>query len=328
MSHYGHGLLSIYGHPFFFSYSGTEQSSAVQRQIDFIRPDFIFVHRLAAMCALMRGQSRAPKMWFDLDDIEHRARLRAALARPRHAGKLAYIAHNLNVHRAERNAINLASIATVCSEIDRRYLTRLGLGHHLEVVPNAITVPSQFPPPQQDRVLLFLGNYNHPPNVDAAQRLLKSIWPLVLAQLPDARLVVAGANSARIGISTNPPPSVTFCGFVEDIHTVYSQARAVACPISFGGGTRVKLIEAAAYGKPIVSTTIGAEGLAFVDGKDILIRDSNREFAAACLQVLTDDATSAELGLSARSTALRLYDASLVGAQVSARLDRLMTNDA
>src|SRR4030095_7177078 len=80
------------------------------------------------------------------------------------------------------------------------------------------------------------------------------------------------------------------------------------CPIRTGGGTRIKVIEAAAYGKPIVSTHVGAEGLEFEDGREILLRDEPQAFADACIELFRDGSLSSSLGQTARAKAIKLYD--------------------
>jgi glycosyltransferase involved in cell wall biosynthesis len=104
------------------------------------------------------------------------------------------------------------------------------------------------------------------------------------------------------------PAGVEFTGIVPDIELLYGRTRVVCCPLTNGGGTRVKLIEAAAYAKPIVSTTMGAEGLAFTDGNNILIRERDADIADACVQLLEDDAQCSTLGAAAYRLATTAYD--------------------
>jgi glycosyltransferase involved in cell wall biosynthesis len=103
-------------------------------------------------------------------------------------------------------------------------------------------------------------------------------------------------------------PGVEFTGFVEGLDDLYRQSRVICAPILSGGGTRVKIIEAAAYGKPIVSTRIGAEGIEMQDGKEIFLRDDPASFAKVCIRLLNDHDMCEKMGTAARSIAIKEYD--------------------
>jgi glycosyltransferase involved in cell wall biosynthesis len=158
------------------------------------------------------------------------------------------------------------------------------------------------------KTLLFLGSFGYRPNILAASELIEQIWPDVLAQVPDARLLIAGDHPGSIPAYKSQPPNVVFTGFVPDIDELYRSVRCVVCPIRSGGGTRLKVIEGALRGKAIVCTTIGAEGLALQDGVHLLIRDKKADFVAACVSLLNDHREASRLGLNARTRGIDLYD--------------------
>ena len=127
--------------------------------------------------------------------------------------------------------------------------------------------------------------------------------------IPDSRfcdLYCTGISGITVAIASNPP-GVEFTGFVEDIQKLYKRSRVVCCPILAGGGTRIKIIEAAAYEKPIVTTTIGLEGIKMSDGKEVLIRDDAKSFSKACVQLLKDRTLCERLGKAARKVAVKEY---------------------
>jgi glycosyltransferase involved in cell wall biosynthesis len=103
-------------------------------------------------------------------------------------------------------------------------------------------------------------------------------------------------------------PGVEFTGFVDDLEGLYQRSRVVCAPILAGGGTRIKIIEAAAYGKAVVATRVGAEGLNMRDGVELLLRDDPGSFADACLQLLNDAVLCERLGRAAYATVVRCYD--------------------
>jgi glycosyltransferase involved in cell wall biosynthesis len=117
---------------------------------------------------------------------------------------------------------------------------------------------------------------------------------------------------------------VSFAGFVGDLAPWYRSARVVCCPIYHGSGTRVKIIEAAAHAKAIVSTRLGAEGLEFEDGREIMLRDTPQALADACVQLLQSASSAQRMGLAARARAAELYEH---GAIVR-RLERIFSTAA
>jgi glycosyltransferase involved in cell wall biosynthesis len=175
------------------------------------------------------------------------------------------------------------------------------------------------PPIQASAVeptLLFIGNYVYPPNVEAADFLVREVWPRVQTRHPDARLLIAGSYTERIPALAGRPAGVEVLGFVDDLAGLYQRTRVVCCPIRVAGGTRVKIVEAAAFGKPVVSTTVGAEGLDFRDGEEILLRDDPEALAEACSRLLADPGFSERMGIAARAAVSRRYDRAATVARI------------
>jgi len=310
------GLSSIFNQPGYYGFTGNSQVDAVSRALT-NNPDLVFVHRLGPMTAMLRSHGRSRRLFFDLDDVEHWARLRSAFHPPFWPGKLFYAAHALAVAAAERQAASIARATFVCSKVDCRHLARIGIRSRIVVIPNAVALPDCFEPVAAEPSLMFIGSYGYPPNQLAAQRLIQRIWPLVRSRRPDARLLIAGMNAELLPGYRQPEPGVDYVGFVDDLACLYARSRVVCCPVTLGSGTRVKLVEAAGFAKPIVSTRLGAEGLAFVDGADILIRDDDAGFADACLRLLEDDVLCRKLGLGARARMESLYDAAVVQSRIA-----------
>ncbi len=317
-SHYIRPIISIFNHPFFQSFSGRLQVDAVRRRLA-DQPDLIVVERLAGMLPLFKAGPRHPPILFDMTDIEHKVRLRAATAERLRPGTLATIIQSLPIFLAERKAASWAKATLVCSTADQRYLTGLGMPR-VQVVPNSVRIPASLAPLSPDPTLLFLGNFNHEPNRAAVKWLVDAIWPRIAARMPQARLLIAGGPVEMVSGLRTDPANTEILGFVPDLDALYARARVVCCPILSGGGTRVKLIEAGAYAKPMVSTRIGAEGLDIADEVELLLRDDAEAFAEACVQLLQNDARCERLGIAARTKMASLYEAS----QVEQRIIALM----
>lgn len=297
--------------------SGGEQTNTIKTLLA-RNPDFAFAHRLACICPFLQLKV-LPPVFFDLDDIEHLAFVRSISQPPYWRTKfLGYFKLPLLI-RLERRAMALARTTFVCSERDRRYLSDFWRSPRVVVAPNAIPIPvisSKATPPN----LLFLGSFSYSPNRVAASYLITQIFPEINKEMPETKLIIAGPNPELIPEFELKPQNVEFTGFVNSLECLYEKSRVVCCPILAGGGTRIKIIEAAAYAKPIVSTTIGAEGLDFVNNQDILLRDDATSFAKACVSLLRDQERGRKLGATARMKVIDLYDRNQIIKQISQQL--------
>jgi polysaccharide biosynthesis protein PslH len=178
------------------------------------------------------------------------------------------------------------------------------------VIPNAADVdyyqPRPTDPPPDGRTVVYFGLLSTVPNIDAVIHFVQEIWPRIAKANPDARCKIIGGR---------PPPSllalagprVELTGFVPDLRPHLAAAAAVVVPLRLGGGTRLKIVEAMAMGKAIVSTTLGAEGIAAVPGRDILIEDQPVAFADAVNRLLAEPSHATRIGQSARRLAVDRY---------------------
>lgn len=302
-------------------YSQTSQPEQVQALEECLRlkPDLIFVHRLSAMCPLLLSRKTFPPVLFDLDDIEHIFFLRTIERQWTWRYKLLQYSRLPALLMGELKAVRLATRTFVCSEKDRHHLATKWRLPGIVTIPNSATIKSQLPVVAEP-TLLFLGAYWYEPNVQAADFLIAKIWPLVRRAVPSARLIIAGSRPEEIRAYSRSIPGVEFTGFVDDLENVYRRSRIVCCPVLRGGGTRIKIIEAAAYGKPIVATSMGAEGLDFRDGHEFLLRDDPGSFADACVNLLANDSICNSLGSAAHELALQQYGRDKVEALIRAHV--------
>lgn len=318
-NHYLRGIWSIYEQNEFHWYAGAEQVASVTAFMD-EAPDLVFVHRLSAMMPILRAARKPARFFFDLDDIVHRVRIQSAFRRPMRPGKLGHLCQIPAIVTAERRAAAMSHLTFVCSEVDRLRLKRLRFPR-VAVVPNAIPIPTEPPGLPAEPTILFLASCDYPPNVTAAERLVRNVFPRVRAEVPEARLLIAGRRTLELASAHKRPPHVEFLGYVEELAPLYASTRLVCCPITSGSGTRVKLIEAAAFARPIVATRFAAEGLNLREGYEILLRDSDETIAAACVRLMKDNGLSHNLGMSARARVQQNFEA----AAVRRRIVRLMS---
>jgi glycosyltransferase involved in cell wall biosynthesis len=284
-------------------------------------PDLILAHRLSAMIPLLRLRQPLPPIFFDLDDIEHRALFRSLMTSTGWWMTKLLIAHTPALALAEIQAVRRASNTLVCSETDRRYLQRLVGGKgRLAVIPNAVDVPTEENGRKESPVVLFVGVLSHPPNTQAANELTERVWPLIKRKVPGAQLIIAGMNPERILAFRRTGDDVQVLGFVPDLNEIYQRTAVVCCPIRSGSGTRIKIIEACGRGIPVVSTKLGAEGLAYREEREILIRETPEALADACVRLLQDETLRRDIGQAARARTVTLYDRSVIVDRVRSRM--------
>lgn len=198
----------------------------------------------------------------------------------------------------------LAGRTRVCtvSEPDREQATAWG-AQDAVVVENGVDLDFFRPPAiASSRLeLLLMGSLDWFPNQDAAQWMVSDIFPLIRAEFPDATLTIVGrrpSESLRQLASTHA--GVELIGEVEDVRPYLARAAVVAVPLHVGGGTRIKILEALAMGKAVVSTTVGAEGLLITDRDCIKLADEAAAFAATVNQLLRSAEERRRLGMAGR----------------------------
>ena len=271
--------------------------------------DVVHVFRLVTVehvrpwLALANGAGR-PARHLDLDDVESISRRRIA-ARYEQTGQpdLAASEH------AEADRAVLAESALlrdvnrvyVCSDGDRRLLEARrdqDANARIEILPNALPMPAPLRPPPDDRpfTFLFIGTLGYFPNEDAIVTFCHDILPSLrrMATRPfRVSIVGTGATSAIRALAAIP--EVEVIGAVADIADAYRQAHAAIVPIRAGGGTRIKILEAFAYRRPVVTTSIGVEGIAASHGEHLLIADEPADFARQCARLMASPGLAARL---------------------------------
>lgn len=212
--------------------------------------------------------------------------------------------------RWEARAARRFDHVVVVSQSERGLLRRADSRLAISVVENAVDTAALAPLPEPPRAdtLLFIGTFTYPPNVDAALHLGREILPLVQRSLPAARLLLVGHEPTAAVRALANLPGITVDGAARDARPAYRRASVAVAPLRAGGGTRLKILEAMALGRPVVSTRLGAKGLAVGDGEHLLLADAPGEIAAALVRLLRDSGLRARLSTSARRLVERRYD--------------------
>jgi glycosyltransferase involved in cell wall biosynthesis len=212
------------------------------------------------------------------------------------------------------------------NEADAMQCRKLAPSTSVHVVPNGVDVGWFAPPANESshrrQGLLFVGTMDYGPNVDAAAYFCKEIWPLVRQLVPEVTLTVAGACPVPEVLALGELPGVTVTGFVEDMRPYFWGAAACVVPLRNGGGTRLKILEAMAAGIPVVSTSIGAEGLDVTDGGSIVLADRPEHFADEVIRLLRDSGWNERLRANGRRLVEQFYD----WRTIAPRLDAVYTD--
>lgn len=179
-------------------------------------------------------------------------------------------------------------VCVMMSELDAQRVKRRNPDINTAVIPNGVDVDEKRPLPDPTRPydLLLVGTLTHPPWADAVQQFNDHIFPLICRQVPTVRMVIVGQAPPSIQALASERVIVT--GWVESVEPYYRQTAVSVVPLRSGGGTRLKILESLAYGRPVVSTSIGCEGLELIDGHDLLVADQPDEFADQVVRLLTD----------------------------------------
>jgi glycosyltransferase involved in cell wall biosynthesis len=217
--------------------------------------------------------------------------------------KRAYAANELRkLRRWGPRAYRRANSVWVVSEHDAELLASICPGLPVTVVPNTVDVDRYQVVTADDGVgVLFIGGMDWFPNRDAVEFFADAVLPELHARVPFARFVVVGRPPADRRLRLRMEASgVNFLGRVEDIRPVIAAAAVSVVPLRIGSGTRMKILEAAALGKAIVSTRLGAEGLGFVAGAEIVLADEPAVMAAAVASLLERPEARAAMGAAAR----------------------------
>jgi glycosyltransferase involved in cell wall biosynthesis len=240
--------------------------------------------------------------------------------------KVIYAAEFRKMLRYERAAVCKFQHVIAVSENDRSLMAQWVDRDRITVVPTGVDLaeyrpaPAEFNPnPPSPPLITFVGAMDWEPNVDGVEFFCGEVWPAIKAEVPEARLRIVGRNPDRRvqkwasdSIQNSIQSSIEVTGRVPSVVEHLHQSAVVIVPLRIGGGTRLKIYEAMASGKAVVSTTVGAEGLDVHPGRDIIFADDARSFAQAVIMLLRDPQLRRRYEKAAAETAAR-YDWPAIG---------------
>lgn len=243
--------------------------------------------------------------------------------------KVSYRYESARMARYERRSLARFHHIIAVSENDREQLLAMDPSCEITVIPTGVDTkkfpvapPSSATPPR----VVFTGSMDWEPNMDAVEYFCGQIWPRILAQHPDAVFQIVGRNPfARVERLASASVQVT--GTVPSVIDYLRDATVVVVPLRIGGGTRLKIYEAMAMGKALVSTSIGAEGLSFQNGRDLMLADDASSFSDAILLLLRDGEVRRRFELAAAQLAAQ-FDWAVVTRQFVEVLEKISAQGA
>lgn len=225
----------------------------------------------------------------------------------------------------EARMVEKFNACLVSSAADQRFLRRFLPNAKISVVPNGVDTEYLMPMNGEanEDILLFTGLMSYPPNIDAVEFFCLEILPLILSVLPSARLYIVGRGAGPRVTRLAAHHGVHVTGPVEDMRPYFSKASVVVVPLRNGGGTRLKILEALAMGKAVVSTSVGAEGLEVQDGEHLILADSPLHFARETVSLLRDGRRRKILGEQGRQLVETHYSWNFAGGLLASVYEEL-----
>ncbi|MCY6382884.1 glycosyltransferase family 4 protein [Hoeflea prorocentri] len=262
-------------------------------EVDRFRPDTVILEGIGLQAFIEPLRPHVPQLVLDMHNVESDLALQVG------AGALRGVAIRLNsslLRWHERQAGKKVDRIWTCTAADRdRVLSRFKRPIPLDVVPNAIPrfheiAASLKDPPADDAPpsILFVGHLGYAPNVQAAVRLARGIFPLIHKAFPRARLHLAGRHPKPLVKALADLPGVHLHANPLTLEKLFAQASITIVPLRAGGGSRIKILEAAAWGIPVVATPLAVEGLELEPGRQVVVGETDKELAQMAIDLLND----------------------------------------
>ena len=250
-----------------------------------------------------------PVVCLDEHNIEYEILLRTARGRSSLLRRAYNALDGIKVRSEEKRAWSRVDGCAVCSVRDEETLLEEAPGTRTVVVPNGVDLESftlRNDSQREPATLLFFGAIDYYPNTDAVLHFLDEVMPRLASRNPRIKLCVVGRRPPE-SVLARRAPNVEITGAVDDVRPWIERATAVVVPLRIGGGTRLKILEAMAMGKAIVSTTLGAEGIDAIHDRDLLLADDPETFAAQAMKTIDEPELATRLGRAARRLVVEKY---------------------
>ena len=226
------------------------------------------------------------------------------------------------VKQHELTIIQKADHTIVVSKVEYEILHDLLPDAQITVIPIPRKVHGVSQGYEKRRDIVFIGGYNHSPNVDAVEYFVKEIWPLISERLPGVHFLVTGSNMPA-SFSRFASENIIIRGYVDDLSALFDRCRLSVAPLRFGSGVKGKIITSLSYGVPCVATPIATEGMGLITGHHILQADSPKEFTDAVVEAYTNPKLWENLSVNGMEAVKENYSIEVVKEKLAAMLNSL-----
>lgn len=232
--------------------------------------------------------------------------------------------------RYERTMSNRFDLVACASEVDRDLMDEICPGLNSDVIPNGVDTTLYQPDHEveEEATLIYTGSMDWFPNEDAAIYFIDEILPTIQKKCPNLKFYVVGQFPSERLKRYGNRPGVVITGRVDDVKPYIARATVYVVPLRIGGGTRLKILEALAMGKAVVSTSVGAEGLNLSAGDEITIADEPAKFADAVLRLMENGSMRRELGDSGRRRVETEYEWRRIGEKLQGLYEAVVAGDS
>jgi glycosyltransferase involved in cell wall biosynthesis len=297
------------------NYSSPEMTAAIAEVIRSSPFDLVHVESIHMMTylAALPGALRE-RIVFNWHNIESELLLRYAASTASLPRKMYASMTARRVEGVERKILRTSFGHLVCSERERKALLEWAPEARIVVVENGVDTKAFAPPPDAARNrILFVGAMAYHANSDAIRWFTDRIWPAIYARFPQWTLTLVGSDPPPQVLALSERPGVEVTGTVPDVKPYYNQAVLAIVPLLIGGGTRLKILEALAAGVPVISTSLGVEGLAVTHGEEVLIADGEADWLPAFCSLADQGNLWHQLSIAGRRLVEAHYDWDVLG---------------
>lgn len=309
-----------------YNYHTCQMAKAVVEIIKDNNYDFVQIEDIV-MCQYLDGiVGSCSNIILDMHNIESALLERYAFESKNYLKKnYAYLtANKLNKYEIEYGS--KCSKVLVCSQEDSDILATRGLRGKIEVIPNGVDT-NYFQPMLEgnDNSIVFVGSMDYHANVSGVLHFAENVFPQIRIKNPGIRWYIVGKKPTAevLGLASD---SIIVTGSVPDVRPFVAAASVVVAPLLVGGGTRLKILEAMSMGKPIVSTSIGAEGIEVSSGENIILADNDKDFADSVNELLRDRQKAEQLGKNANRQVLKGYAWNSISGRLAKMYETLLAD--
>lgn len=302
-------------------------NNALLHEIESERYDLIWFDTISLAQYRSRLKDSSIKIVLNHHNIESDMMFRRADKEGNYLKKLYFYLEAYKLKNYEKSEVPKFNINVTCSDMDSKRLESILNSINTHVIPNGVNT-DYFSPAKEvtpdPMSLVFIGGMSWYPNRDAMLFFAKEIWPKLKRQIPDVKMhVVGGSPPQELVDLAEMDDNFHVYGFVDNIKSIFHKSGIYVCPISDGGGTKLKILDALAMGKPIVANSIACEGIDVTDGLNVLFAETPDEYILNISKLISDQSLRQQLSTNSRKLVLEKYSYDVIGDDLLHLLEKI-----